>query len=63
VIEAAQHALEDLPVNALVFLLVRRYWETDRLSNEAWSLFGGVPKGWQPVQAICNYVHDRINFG
>jgi transglutaminase-like putative cysteine protease len=63
VIEAEQHALEDLPVNALVFLLGSRYCETDRLSNEAWSLFGGAPKGWPLVQTICNYVHDRIKFG
>ena len=63
VIEAEQHALEDLPVNTLVFLLGSRYCETDRLSNEAWSLFGGVPKGWPLVQTICNYVHDRIKFG
>ena len=29
----------------------------------AWSLFGQVPKGWPLVQAICDYVHDRITFG
>src|ERR1035441_10174999 len=40
-----------------------RYCETDRLSNTAWSLFGQVPKGWPLVQAICDYVHDRITFG
>jgi transglutaminase-like putative cysteine protease len=61
--DAEQHALEALPVNALIFLLGSRYCETDRLSNEAWSLFGRVPKGWPLVQAICDYVHDRIKFG
>jgi transglutaminase-like putative cysteine protease len=61
--QAEQYALEDLPVDVLVYLLGSRYCETDRLSNTAWSLFGQVPKGWPLVQAICDYVHDRITFG
>jgi len=60
---AQQHALEDLPVEVLVYLLCSRYCETDRLSNTAWSLFGKLPKGWPLVQAICDYVYDRITFG
>jgi transglutaminase-like putative cysteine protease len=60
--QAAQHALEDLPVDVLVFLLGSRYCETDRLSNIAWSLFGRVPQGWPLVKAICDFVHDRISF-
>ena len=59
---AKQHPLEDLPVNVLIYLLGSRYCETDRLSNIAWSLFGKIPKGWSLVQAICDYVHDRITF-
>src|ERR1700722_19843124 len=59
---ARQHALEDLPVNVLIYLLGSRYCETDRLSTIAWSLFGQIPKGWPLVQAICDYVHDRITF-
>src|SRR5208337_3890231 len=43
---AQQHAIEDLPVEVLVYLLGSRYCETDRLSNTAWSLFGKLPKGW-----------------
>ena len=26
-------------------------------------LFGGIAGGWQRVQAICDYVHERIEFG
>jgi hypothetical protein len=26
-------------------------------------MFGGIAGGWQRVQAICDYVHDRIKFG
>jgi transglutaminase-like putative cysteine protease len=61
--QAGQQALEELPVNVLIYLLGSRYCETDRLSNKAWALFGQVPKGWPLVQAICDYVHDRIKFG
>ena len=60
---AQQHELGELPVEALVYLLGSRYCETDRLSETAWSLFGKVPKGWALVQAICDYVHDRVTFG
>ena len=60
---AEQHALDRLPVDTLVYLLGSRYCETDRFTQMVWSLFGDVPKGWPLVQAICNFVHDRITFG
>jgi transglutaminase-like putative cysteine protease len=55
--EAAQHSLETLPVESLVYLLGSRYCETDRFTEIAWSRFGNVPKGWPLVQAICDYGH------
>jgi transglutaminase-like putative cysteine protease len=61
--EATQHVVQDLPDEVLVYLLGSRYCDTDRLSDTAWSLFGGTPPGWARVQAICDYVHDRITFG
>jgi transglutaminase-like putative cysteine protease len=60
--DAGQIPIENLPVEALEFLLGSRYCETDRLSDTAWSLFGHVPPGWPRVQAICDYVHDRLTF-
>jgi transglutaminase-like putative cysteine protease len=59
---AQQHAVEDLPEDALVFLLGSRYCETDLLSQAAWDTFGNTPPGWARVQAICDYVHNRIDF-
>ena len=47
---------------SLEFLLGSRYCETDRLSDTAWSFFGRVPPGWTRVQAICDYVQDRLCF-
>jgi transglutaminase-like putative cysteine protease len=60
---APQHAIQDLPEDSLVYLLGSRYCETDRLSQLAWSLFSHTSEGWPRVQAICDYVHDRIEFG
>jgi transglutaminase-like putative cysteine protease len=61
--DARQRAVEDLPDAAMVFLLASRYCDTDRLSDTAWALFGKTPPGWQRVQAICDYVHNRLAFG
>jgi transglutaminase-like putative cysteine protease len=59
---ARQHPVEDLPDDVVLFLLGSRYCETDRLSAEAWRLFGNTPTGWARVQAITDYVHNHIAF-
>jgi transglutaminase-like putative cysteine protease len=61
--EAKQFHVHELPDGALVYLLGSRYCETDKLSNIAWSLFGGTPPGWARVQAICDFTNERITFG
>ena len=59
---AGQDCVENLPEEILVFLMGSRYCETDRLSDTAWQLFSHVTPGYSRVQAICDYVHNRINF-
>jgi transglutaminase-like putative cysteine protease len=59
---ARQHPAQELPPETLVYLLGSRYCEVDRLSEVAWSLFGGAPEGWARVQAVCNWVHANIRF-
>ena len=61
--DAQQHEIADLPDEALRFLLASRYCETDRLVGTAWALFGQTQAGWPRVQAICDFVNGRINFG
>jgi transglutaminase-like putative cysteine protease len=61
-IGAQQIPVEDLPEETIVYLLGSRYCETDRLADFAWATFGAVPPGWTRVQAICDYVHNRISF-
>ncbi len=60
--DAKQSAVQDLPEETLIFLLGSRYCETDLLSQAAWDMFGPSPPGWARVQAICDYVHNRIAF-
>jgi transglutaminase-like putative cysteine protease len=62
-LNALQHQVPHLPAETLLFLLGSRYCETDRLSDEAWRLFGHTPLGWPRVQAICDFVHNHITFG
>ena len=62
-VAARQSSLDQLPEDVMVFLLGSRYCETDLLTSEAWSRFGAVPEGWARVQAICDFVHDHVQFG
>ena len=61
---AQQHALEDLPVDVSDLSA----WQPllrDRppVGLRRGRCSGIVPKGWPLVQAICDYVHERIKFG
>ena len=60
---AQQHAVEDLPDEALVFLLGSRYCETDRLSDIAWSLFGKTPLGWAASRPSAITFTSTLTFG
>jgi len=61
--DAEQWDIDRLPNDALIYLLGSRYCDTQKLSDLAWAQFGNISGGWQRVQAICDYVHDRIEFG
>lgn len=61
--EARQVPVNDLPTDTLRYLLASRYCEVDLLTSVAYELFGDVPAGWQRVQAICTWVHDKVTFG
>jgi transglutaminase-like putative cysteine protease len=62
-LDARQLEIAELPDDVLIYLLGSRYCDTQKLSDLAWSLFSSTPPGWARVQAICDYVHDRISFG
>jgi transglutaminase-like putative cysteine protease len=54
--------VQDLPDACLVYLLGSRYCETDHLGAMAWPLFGHLPETWLRVQAIVDFVHERLRF-
>ena len=60
---AQQHSVEALPHGALEYLLPSRYCELELMNDLAWKQFGDTPPGWPRVQAIVDYVHQRIEFG
>lgn len=58
-----QHPVQDLPDDALLFLLPSRYCEVDsELKEWAWGAFGHLPAGWPLVRAVCDFVHGHIRF-
>jgi transglutaminase-like putative cysteine protease len=52
-----------LPAETLRFLLPSRFVESDLLSGDAWARFGQIEEGWAQVQAVCDFVHNHIEFG
>lgn len=61
--DARQHPVEELPDEALQFLLPSRYCDTEHLLQIAWDRFGHIPEGYARVQAVVDYAHERIRFG
>ena len=57
-----QVPVELIPGELLHFTLPSRYCQSDELMGTAWELFGQTQPGWARVQAICDWVHDNINF-
>lgn len=61
--DAIAHPVENLPVETMIFLLSSRYCEVDLLTTIAFELFGQQDPGWPRVQAITQWVHDKVRFG
>ncbi len=61
-LSASELPVYDLPNDALIYLLNSRYCEVDRLSKVAIELFGHIAPGWGRVQAICDWVHNKVEF-
>jgi transglutaminase-like putative cysteine protease len=59
---AGECPLTALPIDAYRYLNPSRYCDTDRLGELAWREFAAVPMGWARVQAVCDWVHQRLRF-
>jgi transglutaminase-like putative cysteine protease len=62
-LDAVEAPINELPVDVLPYLMNSRYCEVDLLSNTAAELFWNAPRGWQRVQAVCDWVHGKVTFG
>ncbi len=58
----AQLPTESLPGYALRYTLPSRYCDSDKLLNLAWEKFRDFAPGQQRVQAICDWVHNNIEY-
>jgi len=54
--------VEQLPSELLRYTLPSRYCDSDKLMDFAWAQFGQIPHGLPRVQAICDWVHDNIEY-
>ena len=59
---APQRPVDEIPGELLHFTLPSRYCLSDELMGRAWELFGQTEPGGARVQAICDWVHDNIEF-
>jgi transglutaminase-like putative cysteine protease len=60
--DASQRDIKDLPDEVLLYLLGSRYCDTDRLGDFAWATFSQTQPGWSRAQAICDFVHNHLQF-
>ena len=51
-----------LPLHVLTHLFPSRYCQSDRLERFAKRTFGAMPPGYQRVAAICNWIHDNVDY-
>jgi len=54
--------VSQLPFDLLRYTLPSRYCDSDKLMDFAWKQFGHVPHGLARVQAICDWVHNHIEY-
>ena len=59
---AAEMAITELPDEVLHNLMPTRYCESDLLSHAAIKIFGELPRGALRVQAICDWLHDNVDY-
>jgi len=51
-----------LPFEVLPHLYPSRYCPSDRLGRFAWRQFGNIASGHEKVEAICNWIHENVDY-
>lgn len=61
-IDAAATPIEQVPDDAIGYLMPSRYCEVDQMISIAWELFGHLPPGWPRVKAILDWTNHHLTF-
>ena len=51
-----------LPPSTLRYLFPSRYCQADLILQEAWQLFGQIPRGYAQVRAVSDWVRQNLEF-
>jgi len=54
--------VHQIPTDVLRYILPSRYCDSDKLLDFAWKNFGHITHGYDRVQAICDWVHNNIEY-
>lgn len=54
--------IAELPSEVLHYLLPSRYCESDLLSEMAQRTFGKIPRGFDRIEAVCDWIHTNIAY-
>ncbi|TWT90486.1 Transglutaminase-like superfamily protein [Pseudobythopirellula maris] len=60
--EVGETDISQLPPQVLPYLNPSRYCESDLLARFAFEEFGQLPRGYQRVQAIADWVNDHLDY-
>ena len=60
--DVAEVPVGELPLDVMNYLFPSRYVPSDELGRFAWRRFGDGPAGHAKVDAICDWIHDNVDY-
>lgn len=54
--------IENLPIEVIPYIWASRYCESDAILQLATRTFGNLPRGYQRVEAICEWIRNNITY-
>ena len=54
--------VSELPLDVMNYLFPSRYCPSDQLGRFAWRTFGDGPAGHARVDAICDWIHENVDY-
>jgi transglutaminase-like putative cysteine protease len=60
--DVVPEAPASLPVATLRFLYPSRFCQADLVQQRIWDTFGGLPRGYEQVRAVRDWVHGNVRF-